>query len=520
MSRHVVAVMRETRHIWYSEEAFMASPGQSNLSFLLPAGGRGRAAAVAASVSAVTLILALSSPADATPSSRPGGDSQAALTSHSLSTVFPGCSWPVETTPTTANIAAPDPYATYWLTPFLAKTGYSITIKGTFPTSRFVSFVVYNDSFLYFTNTVHGKSVQSDLSDYQITPDRGSQNPWRTSRPGKRQRFTIRITPQASAAQQKSENAIPMIDQDSPADPAGPPGVGYVIFRTYIPSGGNSTVRLPTMTVTRDGHRTTLPQCASSASAKTGIPALERAVPALKKRMASSGAPATCTSGCGDPELQYFGPSLDEKAGLFPNPVNGYVSMNFTPRKGYVVVTHGKAPSSPVDAGSGKPGDSIGAHPVPWIRPKFQVRYWSISNYVDKSPDPVVEIGRGSKAIFGGTPDYLTTLKNGYYTVVSSLPADKPSASSLKASAATWIPTSASHPTTPEFQLLRNMLSQENLYPEGFAFISPPASPSETIPPATVRKQMGAYYPQTAECTVQTFETQGWAGCLAASTGS
>ena len=35
-----------------------------------------------------------------------------------------------------------------------------------------------------------------------------------------------------------------------------------------------------------------------------------------------------------------------------------------------------------------------------------------------------------------------------------------------------------------------------------------------------VQEQMGTYYPQTAQCTVQTFETQGWTGCLAASTGS
>jgi hypothetical protein len=463
------------------------------------------------------LIFAFGSSALAAPAAKAGGHSQAAAVSHPLSAVFPGCAWPVETTPTMTNIAAPDPYATYWLTPFLAKAGYSIIIRGTFPTSRFMSFTVYNDSFVYFTNTVHGKSVQSDLSDYQIVPDRGSRNPWRTRSARERQRYTIRIMPQVTAAAQKSDNAIPMIDQNTPADPSGPPGIGYVIFRTYIPSGGNSTVRLPAITVTHNSHSVTLPPCTSSASAaELRSPALARTLSALTEHAGAGSTAAACTSGCADPVLQYFGPSLDEKTGLFPNPVNGYVSMNFTPRKGYVVVTHGKAPSSPVDAGSGIPGDSIGAFPVPWIKPKFQVRYWSIANYIDKSPDPVVKIGRGAKAIFGGTPDYLTTLKNGYYTVVSSLPASKPSAASLKANAATWIPMSASHPTTPEFQLLRNMLSQQSLYPEGFAFISPPASPSEIIPPATVREQMGAYYPQTAECTVRTFETQGWAGCLAA----
>jgi hypothetical protein len=75
-----------------------------------------------------------------------------------------------------------------------------------------------------------------------------------------------------------------------------------------------------------------------------------------------------------------------------------------------------------------------------------------------------------------GTADYLTTLRNGYYTVVSSLP----------------------------------------LYPEGFAFIPPPASPSDNIPPATVQQHMGAYYPQTAQCTVHDLRDQrlDWLPCL------
>jgi hypothetical protein len=43
-----------------------------------------------------------------------------------------------------------------------------------------MSFTVYNDSFQDFTNTVDGSSAPSDLSDYQIAPDQGSENPWRT----------------------------------------------------------------------------------------------------------------------------------------------------------------------------------------------------------------------------------------------------------------------------------------------------------------------------------------------------
>jgi hypothetical protein len=458
----------------------------------------------AAGVAAV-MALGMSSPSSAARMSTRGGAGGQAT---QVPPVFPGCAWPIETTPATANVAAPDPFATYWTTPFLARPHDSITIRGTYPTSRFMSFAVYNDSFQLFTNTVRGKSVLSDLSDYQITADRGSRNPWRSGRVGRRVAFTVRLRPRVTAAQQHSHNAIPMIDQNPPASPSGPPGLGYVIFRTYIPAGGNMTVQLPAITVTHNGRSTTLPPCTRQPGSPGKKPVVATTIPAAARTLASAGT-------TGVPSLQYFGPSAASQAGLFPNPVNAYLLMEFTPRKGYVVVTHGKAPTSPTRAGHGVPGNSVGAYPAPWIKPKFQVRYWSIANYLNMQPYPVVEVGRGSRALFGGTADYLTTLRNGYYTVVSSLPADKPSPTSLKASAATWIPTSAAHPAAPEFQLLRNMLSQQPLYPEGFTFIPPPPSPSDIIPPATVQQHMGAYYPQTAQCTVQTFETSGWTGCLA-----
>jgi len=418
--------------------------------------------------------------------------------------VFPGCAWPIETTPATANVAAPDPYATYWTTPFIANPHDSITIRGRYPTSRFMSFSVYNDSFQLFTNTVHGKSVPSDLSDYQITANRGSRNPWRTGRATRHDAFTVRLRPRVTAAQQRAGNAIPMIDQNPPANPSGPAGLGYVIFRTYIPAGGNTTVRLPSITIRRNGRSTTLPPCPRDGTA------------AGRGNAAFTRMPKLAGTAGRVPELQYFGPSAASQSGLFPNAVNAYLLMEFTPKNGYVIVTHGQAPTSPTQAGHGVPGNSVGAYPVPWIHPDFQVRYWSIANYLNTQPYPVVKIGRGSRALFGGTADYLTSLRNGFYTVVSSLPADKPSAAALKTYAATWIPTSAAHPAAPEFQLLRNMLSQQALYPEGFTFIPPPASTSDSIPPATVHQHMGAYYPQTAQCTVRTFDKGGWTGCLAA----
>src|SRR6202035_887430 len=138
---------------------------------------------------AAAMALGMSSPSSA---ARTGTDGSAGRPVTQMPPVFHGCAWPIESTPATANVAAPDPFATYWPTPFLASPHDSIPIRGASPTSRFVSFAVYNDSFRLFTNTVHGKSVPSDLSDYQITANRGSRNPWRSGRVGRHVAFTVR----------------------------------------------------------------------------------------------------------------------------------------------------------------------------------------------------------------------------------------------------------------------------------------------------------------------------------------
>ena len=99
-------------------------------------------------LTAVTFALAFGSPADAAPAPESGdGGVYTAVTAAAQPRAFPGCSWPLETTPSKVNVAAPDPYATYWTTPFIAGAGNSLTIRGSFPTSRFMSFTVYNDSF-------------------------------------------------------------------------------------------------------------------------------------------------------------------------------------------------------------------------------------------------------------------------------------------------------------------------------------------------------------------------------------
>jgi hypothetical protein len=479
-----------------------------------------RATKYAVVATTAALAAALAYPAAMAAGAGLGDFIAAATAAVTARTASPSCAWPVESTPATANVAAPDPFAAYWLTPFPASRSESITISGSFPTSRFMSFAVYNDSFQLFTNTVNGKKVSSYLPGYQITPNQGTGNPFRTGRVRKgKQLFTVRLRPAVTAGQKRSENAIPTVDQHAPAGTSGPAGVGYVVFRAYLPAGGDAAIQLPSITVTQGGRSTTLGRCTTQSGTSETVSdqhTTSASTLAVLNGLRDDGVAMSCATGCTTPMLQYFGPSADSETGLFPDPANRYIEMRFTPKPGYVVVTHGEAPTSPVTAGHGSPGNTIGAHPVSWTNPEFQVLYWSIANYLGKKPYPVVPASQGTNAQFGGTPDYLTTVRGGYYTVVSSAPSDKPSAKSLKANGATWIPTSANS-TAPEFQLLRNVLPQQSSYPEAFAFVKPPANPSNISTADKVKRQMGAYYPQTAQCPVATFQTGGWAACLAVS---
>ena len=118
------------------------------------------------------------------------------------------CAWPVESTPTKANVAYPDSNATYWTMPYIAQAGMTITLTGTFPVTRFFSFNVYNSAAQDFT--VNG--INSSLTDYEIVPTAGTQNPWVTAgaTPG-----TYTVTLQNGVTSSMT-NAIPLAQRRPP----------------------------------------------------------------------------------------------------------------------------------------------------------------------------------------------------------------------------------------------------------------------------------------------------------------
>lgn len=79
---------------------------------------------------------------------------------------FPGCSWPVESTPTNANVLYPDSNSTYWTTPYRVKPGMQIVLRGRYPTARYFSIQAYDNN----AQPYSVRGVSSSLTDYQITP--------------------------------------------------------------------------------------------------------------------------------------------------------------------------------------------------------------------------------------------------------------------------------------------------------------------------------------------------------------
>jgi hypothetical protein len=213
----------------------------------------------------------------------------AAATAATAASQFPYCSWwMMTTTPETANVAFPDAAATYWTTPFPASDELSIEIDGTYPDARYMSFNVYDDEFGSFTTN----GVSSGLADYLIAPSAGAVNPFQVSgSAGGAFSLTLNGDPQPG-----QPNTLPLAPSGAAAGKLGGP-IGYLVYRTYLPTGGHSTVALPTLTLVDGASRVTLPRCPAPtgkvAARATDAKTTREAAQALAKRLeVASGAAA------------------------------------------------------------------------------------------------------------------------------------------------------------------------------------------------------------------------------------
>jgi len=429
-----------------------------------------------------------------------------AIPAAAATTPFPGCSWPVESTPTSANVLYPDSNSTYWTTPYRVRPGMRIILRGTYPTARYFSIQAYDNS----AQPYSVRGVSSSLTDYQIAPATG-RNPWSAlpGSPARRARYSVTLRSLRSVSSLGSartlRNTLP-IAPASPTSGALPKDIGFLMIRVYLPPQLNfSSVPLPSITITMPGRKAvTLPRCGSrTGSAKLGSSALgAKVLQLLKGKAAPPAAPCPPgTTGC-PPNLQFFVPASGGDI-PFPNTTSGYAAAFFTPQAGEVVVIQAKVPTSPFAYNGGE-------SPAPWPRndiARWQVRYWSLCNYVYAKPFPVVVApGPSGSTVYGCAADLqVPTAAQGSATVVLSFPADRPS-NATAANGIAWLPMSTSQPTTVEQVSLRNMLVNTHFTN------SPRAATGTSV--ADAQQALGAYYPRAAMCAVSTFEAGGAAACL------
>jgi hypothetical protein len=201
---------------------------------------------------------------------------------------FPYCSWWTVTDIDNFNIAFPDANATYWAQPLLTSEDAEVYVDGVYPNERYMSFVLYNQTLDFYDYMPAGGSatVHSYITDYQINPDPGSQNPWQVAAaPGGSYRVTIKPDPQVGEA-----NVLPWFD--------------------------NTTTVQEQLT---GGSFPIPPPCGREDS----------------------------ISACTIP-TQFLSPPTDAQSSIFSNPDNGYLPTLFSlDQEDRVYVIRGKAPTAP-----------------------------------------------------------------------------------------------------------------------------------------------------------------------------
>lgn len=390
---------------------------------------------------------------------------------------LPFCSWWFLTTAQSFNVALPDTSAAYWTTPFLAEPGLKIVVKGPFPDARFMSLTVYDNAGGTFTRN----GVPSALVDYEIKPDPGTTNPFKTatSHAG---RFTITIKRRVARS---DRNVIPMVPATKGKGIV-PPGVGFIVYRIYLPhSGSFDSVPLPTLSLSRHGHADPLATCPWRAAGAGPGSIRDRPSPAPRATAVAAQAATP----------QFFRPKAATTNSFFPNVANAYLAATFTPAPGSVLVVRGKAPSAPA-----------GSTAAPWPSPSYDMRYWSLCNNENVSPFPVVVVTDPATggSIYGCSADLDTPVVDGSYTYVLSSLADRPD-NATKADGVAWLPYSSRQ--VEQVLVFRNMLGQ--------SFSSSVQNVPQDGDPASARSAMGAYYPQIATCVASTFAAGGANACFA-----
>jgi hypothetical protein len=249
--------------------------------------------------------------------------------------------------------------------------GDRVIIDGTFPATRYISFITYN---------LAGNVVDA-VTDRDVLPVAGGQNPF--------------------------------------ADPAAPTGDAYRLeVRADIGAGGNDNLLSSGGVTGTIIYRTYVSDVAGDPTGGAGLPAVS-----VRKADGTVVAVPTCGAPAGDTGLidiiNAFGPPTDVPAeeppvfkrptnvgGLYANPDNGYVAAVADHSAGSVVVVRGKAPATPDTEAGDSPAE-----------PGNDMRYWSMCPNEYRKPYPVTDCAYDAQVPLDA---------DGYYTIVTSTAVDRP----------------------------------------------------------------------------------------------
>jgi hypothetical protein len=384
-------------------------------------------------------------------------------------TPFPFCSWWTETTGTTVNVAFPDSDAAYWTTPFAVTIDLTaIIVNGQYVNDRYFSLTAYNNSGgTYTCPNSAGESQGSELTDFEIAPDEGSENPFQVPvSPPPTGTYTMMLKHPLAVS---GSNVLPMPDSTctpTPSTTTGslPSNVGFLVLRAYLPNGGFDQVPLPNISLQfASGEVVTLLQCHSGSLNAAEIGQFSSMVSAIQQFLTftppasrSTVLPVPCglpgAAAC-PPDLEFYRPSDSATNSFFPNNDNKYIAALVRPKPHQVLLMRAMAPTF-------TPGTTA----EPWQPSMVDLRYWSMCSNVYRRPYPVVTVQEPvtEETIPGCAADLYTTLDSaGYYTYVVSSVDDRPSKAVLSKNYATWLPFSETQPHARHLMILRNMLGDD-----------------------------------------------------------
>jgi hypothetical protein len=407
------------------------------------------------------------------------------------------CAWPLLFSPEgSGNIQGPDGAARYWIMPF--DTQYSkLTIKGTYPDVRFFSFTAYETiDYDAAKNTNDGFNLVKDhLYDAQITPDKGSVNPFVV--PGGRSgTYTVVF----SRTDPTSGNTIKVASD--------PPVLTWIVLRMYVsnedPSlSGQSLmggVPLPTITLAGNAGARQLDTC-WPINKWLDISAMGQFLfPPKVDLVVDEGTPTS--------DRLWFASPKDPPSILWPNPDGKYLMMwpgeRYQP--GRIMVIHGKAPRFPgASEHSPMRARSRGHQDV-------DVRYWALCEQNFAAPLPLI----------GCVTDLTARLEGGDYTIVISDDRQRPE---WLRPDVDWLPYGDEQ--YPKFVVYRHMLPAADFHhsiQDVWNYKSNSCTFELNFPAVPNRKAlddkgpcakviMGEYYPDAFWCDKATFVHGGWRAC-------